>query len=245
MRCGATYKSESQLRSHVTAHTPCDQVNFTRPDGITSDVERLLRSRKKSRRSQSDVERWKEMYRLLFPNEDLPSPCKFYILYNPVIISLTVFADFEPVQEEPTRRPNLIDFSSYETYSRDAYTGMVRTALERDIRDETLVKNLVENLERGHQTLLSDFRNLHASESPRTGGETMSLPILPESQSTALPSGESIFESSPTNYETYPRGYTPYGTTEFHLDYNFTSYNANDQARIPTEGFSAGRENAS
>jgi hypothetical protein len=46
------------------------------PDGITPQVAAQLKSRKKASPDQSVPERWKDIYRLLFPNELVPMPCE-------------------------------------------------------------------------------------------------------------------------------------------------------------------------
>jgi hypothetical protein len=45
--------------------------------GITNQIEKLLHSRKKAYRGQTEKERWEEIYRILFPHDNVPSPCKF------------------------------------------------------------------------------------------------------------------------------------------------------------------------
>jgi len=46
-------------------------------EGITAKMEKQLRCRKKAYRGQSDAERWKDIYKLLFPLEAVPDPCEF------------------------------------------------------------------------------------------------------------------------------------------------------------------------
>jgi hypothetical protein len=46
------------------------------PDGITPEIAVKLKSRKKASPDQSVPERWKDIYRLLFPDELVPLPCK-------------------------------------------------------------------------------------------------------------------------------------------------------------------------
>jgi hypothetical protein len=45
-------------------------------EGFDLDVEAKLKRRRKTTPDQTDTERWGEIYRLLFPGEDIPSPCK-------------------------------------------------------------------------------------------------------------------------------------------------------------------------
>ena len=52
------------------------------PDGITPENEKQLKSRKKTHPNQSDGDRWKDIYKLLFPNEEVPSPCKRRLCFS-------------------------------------------------------------------------------------------------------------------------------------------------------------------
>lgn len=48
-------------------------------DGFTKEQEELLRSRRRTRPDNSPADKWREMYMLLFPGDDIdsiPSPCK-------------------------------------------------------------------------------------------------------------------------------------------------------------------------
>jgi hypothetical protein len=50
------------------------------PEGITPENEKRLKSKKKSHPNQTDEDRWRDIYRLLFPSEDVPSPCEWPII---------------------------------------------------------------------------------------------------------------------------------------------------------------------
>lgn len=52
----------------------CEDMDGQPAEGFDLDVEAKLR--RKSTRGQSDLERWEAIYRLLFPGEVVPSPCK-------------------------------------------------------------------------------------------------------------------------------------------------------------------------
>lgn len=50
-------------------------------EGLTLDMEKLIRVRKRIPRNQTDEECWMAIYRLLFPkDETVPGPCKSYLL---------------------------------------------------------------------------------------------------------------------------------------------------------------------
>src|SRR3569833_322223 len=77
-RCWKVFEKETELDEHimVPAADICETRPGTSPAGITPDQVNQLRSRKKSSRNQTDEDRWHDMYRLLFPNDVIPSPCE-------------------------------------------------------------------------------------------------------------------------------------------------------------------------
>lgn len=62
----------------------CKLLEDVKHDGITNDMVEKLRSKKKAHRDQSEEDRWKEIYQILFPTEIPPSPCKLCKL--PIIV---------------------------------------------------------------------------------------------------------------------------------------------------------------
>lgn len=75
-KCLDLFKSDEELDLHRTLDI-CQKNPGRPPEGITQGVEEALRSRKKTHPGQTEKERWEEVYRILFPGEKVPSPCKF------------------------------------------------------------------------------------------------------------------------------------------------------------------------
>jgi len=80
-RCCGPFDTEEDLHSHARAAEPC-QVREPQPaDGFNQDQEKKLRSRKKTAGEElTEPEKWKQMYRTLFPDvreDEIPSPRKF------------------------------------------------------------------------------------------------------------------------------------------------------------------------
>ncbi len=73
------FKEKAGLDSHVMVDREdiCEAQTDPLPEGITPEQERQLRSRKKPARVQSEESKWCHIYRLLFPNQPIPSsPCE-------------------------------------------------------------------------------------------------------------------------------------------------------------------------
>ncbi|KAF4632584.1 hypothetical protein G7Y89_g5539 [Cudoniella acicularis] len=118
-RCWQTFKSQQQLDAHLTVASSdiCEVQLGHPPAGITTAMERKLRSRKKSHPNQTDEERWVEIYKLLFPDTEVPSPS---------------------VQEDvPPSSPDSRELSNYEDYIRRELPRLVRTNIEEVVRRET------------------------------------------------------------------------------------------------------------
>ena len=71
------FDSEDLLKSHLRDEPNRCQLRPTQTlDGVTQETEKLLRSRKKDYNGQSEPELWRKIYRTLFPDEIVPSPCR-------------------------------------------------------------------------------------------------------------------------------------------------------------------------
>ncbi len=86
------------MKTHLKPETVCEDMNGQLAEGFDLDVEAKLRCKStrgqtdlerweaklrcKSTRGQTDLERWEAIYRLLFPGEVVPFPCKSIISKN-------------------------------------------------------------------------------------------------------------------------------------------------------------------
>ena len=79
-RCKSLFKSEAELDSHIeTREIRCDAIIAPPVDGITGKIKAVLQCKKKAFRGQTEAERWKQIYQILFPDdEEVPDPCKSY-----------------------------------------------------------------------------------------------------------------------------------------------------------------------
>lgn len=75
-RCCSAFSEEDSLREHQRAPQGCQIREHGNKKGlVTFEQERELRSKKRSRQYQSEDEKWKDVYRIIFPEESIiPSP---------------------------------------------------------------------------------------------------------------------------------------------------------------------------
>ncbi|KAK4164611.1 hypothetical protein QBC43DRAFT_317241 [Cladorrhinum sp. PSN259] len=75
IRCGHQFKADAELTAHVLSPEACTVRGFRPPDGFTQDQERGLKNKRKL--EGSIEERWRGLYKILFPRDDdadIPSP---------------------------------------------------------------------------------------------------------------------------------------------------------------------------
>jgi hypothetical protein len=75
-RCYKQFGTISDLQVHEQFLDACGSRKGEKPEGITPKIEKVLRSRKKSGLEESTEKRWEEIYSLLFPGENVLSPCE-------------------------------------------------------------------------------------------------------------------------------------------------------------------------
>ncbi|KAL3417091.1 hypothetical protein PVAG01_11091 [Phlyctema vagabunda] len=83
VRCWIFFKSQDDLNIHLSAINICNVRPGQPIEGVSPDMVARLRSRKKFSADQTEEDRWRRMYEMLFPNEDIPSP-----FFEPVLDDL-------------------------------------------------------------------------------------------------------------------------------------------------------------
>jgi hypothetical protein len=145
-RCWAKFKSQSELEEHYDVDDICEKKPGRTSEGVTNDIEKQLCSRKKLGPGQSEEDRWKEIYKLLFPDEITPSPCEYIIFFAFWFklhliklhmakrtwrdLLLTNEQDFDPVYENSRQSPDTKELEDYEEYSRRELPRLYKSALE-------------------------------------------------------------------------------------------------------------------
>jgi hypothetical protein len=68
------FNSQDDLDTHIEAAAGCEARADQPVDGVTGKIKQRLQSRKKAYPGQTEADRWGEVYQILFPNEEVPSP---------------------------------------------------------------------------------------------------------------------------------------------------------------------------
>ncbi|KAE9371696.1 hypothetical protein N431DRAFT_467857 [Stipitochalara longipes BDJ] len=83
-RCYAVVKNDKELETHQIKIPACDVKPRQRIEGLTSEQKTLLQTRD---RSKSEEERWKAIYKICFPDDEvIPSP--YYVHYSREVVEL-------------------------------------------------------------------------------------------------------------------------------------------------------------
>jgi hypothetical protein len=179
--------NEDELKKHVLEAKGCEVKEGQPVEGITSDIEKQLKSRKKTRRDQPEAERWQEMYRILFPMEEVPSPCmpKLHsaLKIRRQWLTTTQNVDFEAIQDNIMRSPESEELTSYEEYSRRELPRLFRDALEAAIADEAqpieerLRSQLVGMIQDCQDRVFSAYRSRRSFDSPSSNHVVVRSPL--------------------------------------------------------------------
>lgn len=82
MRCCNAFTRKEHLEAHAREARAC-LVQPPEPiDGFDESQETLLRSRKPAFTKLPEYEKWREVFKILFPHinpNEIPSPCKYYV----------------------------------------------------------------------------------------------------------------------------------------------------------------------
>ncbi|KAM7189214.1 hypothetical protein V8F33_010216 [Rhypophila sp. PSN 637] len=77
-RCWAVFSTDEDLQGHQQQDPPCETShNVGLVEGYSKEQEKRLRSRKKAQPNMTDEDKWREIYMILFPDDDqdsIPSP---------------------------------------------------------------------------------------------------------------------------------------------------------------------------
>lgn len=77
-RCYAHFDSEREVENHLQAEKACQRSEPPEDSKRYSKTKEALLN-KKAHRGETDAEKWKEIYMILFPRDDecsIPDPCK-------------------------------------------------------------------------------------------------------------------------------------------------------------------------
>lgn len=210
-RCWGVFKSDELLRSHLQQNPPCHMSeNRTLVEGFTKDQEKRLRSRKKAQADTTDEDKWREIYMILFPDDEeasIPSP--YY--------EATDYDDPSP----PSNKTPGSELEDYTTFVKREMPTLVRRELEvllqNDFHDidqrlRSRISDMVLQLQprlldlyKQSQMPLSEYGQPTDSRSSGLGPDTLT-PALSLSDSTRAGSGAE--SATPATSEGYAPGIT-------------------------------------
>ncbi|KAI2640778.1 hypothetical protein GGS26DRAFT_177639 [Hypomontagnella submonticulosa] len=125
-RCAWEFQNSKELALHQRSTQPCDlQMVEDQLEGVNSEQEAQLKSRKKDSTNKSEEEKWVDMYCILFPNID-PSDAPTPYYECPEIVSKDGVEDVD----------SKVDIAAYEAYLESELPSTLQQELERDVELE-------------------------------------------------------------------------------------------------------------
>ncbi|KAK4139595.1 uncharacterized protein C8A04DRAFT_32922 [Dichotomopilus funicola] len=137
-RCWDVFKVDTQLQTHLQQDPPCSvQRNQMLQEGFTKEQEKRLRSRKKTHADMTGEDKWREIYTILFPDD------------NPSVIPSPYYIESEDGSEYPGSSST--ELEDYATFIRREMPTLVRRELE------TLFQNEFQDVEERLRPRIADI----------------------------------------------------------------------------------------
>ncbi|KAN0110859.1 hypothetical protein V8E51_007246 [Hyaloscypha variabilis] len=180
-RCKVVFDSQESLDIHVEGFKGCEARNDLPIDGVTGKIKEKLQTRKKAYPGQTEAERWGEIYQVLFPNEEVPSPY------------------FEPIRDyqgDDIQPHDSQEVANYEEYLRRELPNFFKEALESAVNheiqpiEERLRGQMLSLLEVAQKLAFSKYRSMighEAADSPSHCPEEERTSLLTSNQATTQP----------------------------------------------------------
>lgn len=178
-------KTEKELETHARAQEPC-VVQSQLIQWVPRDIVEVLKDRKKGRSSQTEEERWKYIYGLLFPEDlSLPSPCEslkpsLHMLFLIVLMGDLDYDDSEQgPQDECSRSPSTRYFAAFERYSQENLPRLIRESFEAMLDDrmlpieESLKMALPEVVRACHAQIFRNWERLNSHDFQDSAQDTL------------------------------------------------------------------------
>jgi hypothetical protein len=170
-------------------------------EGFSGDQERKLRSRKRS--GLNEIGKWREVYRILFPEDidDIPSPCKKRCtqIAGSICSHIAVCASDVPTDDAKLRQALKLQLSSYVKYLSSELSPRVRRNLElqsplgssrlEELTNSGLFDAIMTQCQKDMRVILEEFLNGSIPESrnitlheeiPKAMESTTAPPSIPE-----------------------------------------------------------------
>jgi hypothetical protein len=118
-RCKELFDSEDDVKSHLEATQACNAKPPIVVDGVTKAMQEQIKSRKRAFKGQTELNRWEQIYQILFPGEILPDPRADSFLSSNYARHALNSVDFEAVEDremklkEDQTTGNISDFQEH------------------------------------------------------------------------------------------------------------------------------------
>lgn len=217
-RCCTTFTNDLALREHQRDPSGCELREQIPLEGFDKEQEKRMKSKKGSQMHHSEIEKWKAVYRILFPDDhdaDMPSPCK---LHHSSSLDAQMLIDEDIEYKRNTASAAESSSSTrFQEFSRLELPRLVRRTLESIIEHEAqpledrLKERLVDIVRQCQMQLETMFQTAAGSSNTRAEVTPSSRAILSEQviehpTDTHLPTtlGDSVSTDLQTKSEVNP-----------------------------------------
>ncbi|KAJ2893951.1 uncharacterized protein MKZ38_008057 [Zalerion maritima] len=243
-RCQLEFKTTSQVDTHLLSDPPCQvQAANALKEGITQKQEKLLRSRRRDEKAQTEVQKWRKIYLILFPETNPKAmPSAFYELDPPKQVQ--ALHNQDDAQGGNAKDAHGAGLDGYEEFLKQQLPLMVRQELERRIDDTpTFGLGMMMQMDEGMKTeLVSIMQSVQLSlfSSFKQGSMARIGTGMPASQ----PQGQAQSQT-PSQAGYSPRGFdgSSAGSGDYACAFSISNFMSTPPTQSDTTGsFSRGRE---
>ncbi|XXG94877.1 Putative proteasome subunit alpha type-7 [Hypoxylon texense] len=129
-RCAWEFQNSKELASHQRSTRPCElQVFEDQLEGINSEQEAQLKSRKKDSTNKPEEDKWFDVYRILFPTDDLSNIPTPYYEYPEANNNKGASKDYRGDDDDDGK----LDVTAYRSYLASDLPSALQQEVERDV----------------------------------------------------------------------------------------------------------------
>ncbi|KAI0533498.1 hypothetical protein GGR58DRAFT_110192 [Xylaria digitata] len=231
-RCNSCFGDDKELQTHLRADEPCKKSHAPPEEGIDQDTERKLRERKRHNSGQTEIQRWNDIYLLLFPGADrnaIPSP---YPDHNETATQSKNFERYKRVEKRIKKElPRLVKqrvekkFEKVEAEMLHGINDIIRNSLadffKNDVsRDDGSSTNTPQTVSRASTPGLTPLEEPHVPSLDQTVQPDIDLSCLLDDPNWGFSSEVGLFDYPQFNVDS---GFDGFGLDKVSSDSGYVS----------------------
>lgn len=217
-RCHEEFDSDTTVKSHLQADVPCQRRDVEPRDGVDNAKMMMLKDRRRFRGLEEE-EKWREVYRILFPTDDhtaMPSPRMLLTSKHSFTSELLTggcldYHDELPAGGEKPKSSASNEFSPRADYMGQELQRLLRERLDHDV-DKLFGSRVLVMVRDAWDEALRRFQRsqgLPDTTPEASSGALMSIPIPDEAEVEIDPTAQDPVAAPPEPQPEFQRPESP------------------------------------